>query len=242
MKVGDAKPANFSGGPLLLVGFSFLLIIGFPRLAPDWWYFSIVGWLVLAASWGTSVDVEGWTLRLRYAFGRLAINVPLSEIEDVKVVSRLERAVLIREFPGLYILITASVLFVFLDLLLLPSGLLEGYYLGDIGLIFFGLIYLAVMSLPFSRTNIALLFGVLDLLFAALLMELKMGYVDPVSVLVLGIFGLLFVAEYYRKDYVVITTQRKKYSLMSEEPEAVLRVLLRGRQCSNSLREWRGSG
>ncbi|WP_367883233.1 hypothetical protein [Thermococcus peptonophilus] len=48
MKVGDAKPASFSGGlPLILLGFSFLLIIGFPRLAPDWWYFSIVGWLIL---------------------------------------------------------------------------------------------------------------------------------------------------------------------------------------------------
>ncbi|WP_367883232.1 hypothetical protein [Thermococcus peptonophilus] len=72
--------------------------------------------------------MEGWTLRLKYAFGRLAINVPpLSEIEDVKVVSRLERAVLIREFPGLYVLITASVLFVFLDLLLLPpSGFWRG--------------------------------------------------------------------------------------------------------------------
>ncbi|WP_367883231.1 RNA polymerase sigma factor sigma-70 region 4 domain-containing protein [Thermococcus peptonophilus] len=44
----------------------------------------------------------------------------------------------------------------------------------------------------------------------------------------MGVFGLLFVAEYYRKDYVVITTQRKRYSLMTEEPEAVLRVLIRG--------------
>ncbi|WP_048150184.1 hypothetical protein [Palaeococcus ferrophilus] len=228
MRVEGTKPANFSGLPLILLGFSFLLIIGVPRLAKDWWYISLVGWLFLAASWGTSVEVEGETLRLKYAFGKLTINVPLSEIEDVKVVSKLERAVMIREFPELYVLITASALFVFLDLLLLPSGLLEGYYFGDIGLIFFGVLYLAVMSLPFNRINIAFLFGVLDLFFATLLMKLKMGYVDPVSVLIWGVLGLLFVAEYYRKDYVVITAQRGKYPLMAQKPEVLLKSIIGG--------------
>lgn len=228
MKVDGATPTNFSGLPLILVGLSFALIIGLPRLASDWWYLSIVGWLFLAASWGTSVEVEGETLRLNYAFGKLTINVPLSEIEDVKVVSRLERAVLIREFPGLYVLIAGAVLFAFLDLLLLPSGLLEGYYFGDMGLIFFGLLYLVVMSLPFSRMHLAGMFGVFTIIFVTLLMRIKTGIFDPLPVLFFAIFFPLFVAEYYSKEYVVITAQRRRYCIMAEKPEPVLKTIMGG--------------
>lgn len=204
MKVGDVKFVNFFGGFFFLVGFLFFLIIGFLRFVLDWWYFFIVGWFVFVVLWGILVDVEGWILRFRYVFGRLVINVFFFEIEDVKVVSRFERVVLIREFLGLYILIIVSVLFVFFDFLFFFSGFLEGYYFGDIGLIFFGFIYFVVMFLLFSRINIVFFFGVFDLFFVVFFMELKMGYVDFVFVLVLGIFGFFFVVEYYCKDYVVI--------------------------------------
>jgi hypothetical protein len=227
MKVEGARPANFSGVPLILSGLSFVLIIGIPRIAQDRWYLSIVGWLLLGASWGTSVEVEDGTLKLRYAFDRLTINVPLSGIEDVKVVSRLERAVLVREFPGLYLLIFGIVLFAFADLLLLPSGLLEGFYFGDIGLMFFGLLYLGVMSLPFGRIYVVGLFGVIALALAGLLMKLKTGFVTPAFIVILAVVALIFIADYYSRDYVVIKSQKGKYLIMAEKPEMALQALLR---------------
>ncbi len=224
MKVNDQRPANFSGVPFLLVVLSFVLILLVPGLSERLLPLSLFGWLLLAASWGTSVEIEGEVLRLRYAFGRLSVNIPLPEIVEVKVVSRLERGILVREFPGMFILLASVVVLALADLLLLPEGLLEGYYFGDIALILFGLLYLSALSLPF-RPSLAGILGVLLLALTALLMRLKLGFVNPAFLIIFGIVALLFVSEYYSRDYVVIATSRGKFLVMSQKPEALLSIL-----------------
>ena len=230
MRIEGAKPSNFSGIPLFLLGTSFLLIIVVPRIFDRVWIISLLGWFLLAASWGTSVEVDEGALRLRYAFGKLSLDIPLDEIEELKVVSRLERGTILRETPGVGLLLLGMVLFVVLHLLYSRVSAPDYIYSGDVSILVSGLAVVFLMVTPFGRKGLAiLLFGVS--LIAGLVLT---RYLDMAKSLAFhgvffpAVFLLVILMEHFEGDYVVIKTPGGRYIVRIEKAENLLNALRGG--------------
>ncbi len=225
MKLENVRPMNFSGIPFALVVIAFPLIIILPRAMSEvWWPLWILGWLILSASWGTGVGIDGSLIVLKYVFGKLKIRIPFGEIEEITALSKL----LARYFKWEIALFVICIIYAFFDLITMPRELLKGYYFGDIGLIIFGLFYIFAFILPFSRR---ILVGILAYLFILpILLYQKTGNItgDDISMfMVLAAILGFAILDIYGKDYILIRTKKDVYLLTCRSADNVIKTVLK---------------
>lgn len=229
MKLRDVRPMNFSGIPFVLVVISFTIIIVLPRVTPEnYWPFWIFGWIVLFASWGTGAEVEKDFIVLKYVFGKLKIKIPFSEIEEITTINKLQKGTIAKYFKWEIILFMILVAYALFDLIILPHGLLKGYYFGDIGLIVFGLFYISAFTIPFSKKKIIGIFTYSFVLLAVLMLYLKIGSITADDVLMFIIMAFILTVtiwEVYSVEYVVIRTPRRLYLITAENTEEFIKAL-----------------
>lgn len=231
MRIGSAKPMNFSGVPFAMVVVAFLLIL-VPVRVGKLWQLSIFGWLILFASWGTSVEIKEGVLVLRYFFGKFPVKIKIHEIEEINVINRLERAALVRHFPWMAGLFLTVILYAFVDFIMLPNGMLRGYYYGDVGLIVFGLAYMGAWNLPFRKGLYARLFAVFSIVLGVFLIRVKTGSFEGDDVFFVSMWGFiifLLLEQYYNMDYIIIKTAGRSYLIAVEgKRDEGIRALLEG--------------
>ncbi|ASJ15451.1 hypothetical protein A3L10_10055 [Thermococcus radiotolerans] len=223
MRIKGAVPMNFSGFQLFLAAVGSALILFVPILLGYVWI-SLLGWFFLAASWGTSVEVEGERLKFRYFFGKLCSEVRVAEIRELKTVNRLENAVMAREFPGMFILIVSVIIFAFVEILTPPLvaeyGLNSWFVLEATGLV-----YLGFMVLPFKRETQAFSLVLLPPVLGFLVNRVKPGSIDEFSIFMATFMAFLLLVGYYRTDYIVLKTSRRSYLIAIESRGGAFRVL-----------------
>ncbi len=231
MKLENVRPMNFSGIPFVLVVVAFFLIIILPRvISGEYWPLWILGWVILFASWGTGAEIEGDLIVLKYVFGKLKIRISLSEIEEITTLNKLQKGTIARYFKWEILLLVIFIAYALFDLIILPRGLLRGYYFGDIGIIVFGLFYISVFAVPFSKKWIIVIFTYSLIPLAIFMLYLKTGNItaDDVCVPISTAF-LLTIAlwEAYSVEYVVIRTPKKLYLLTTKSADEIIKALLK---------------
>ena len=225
MKVNGAIPGvSRLQFVLLLAGFA-LFLIG--SLLERFSWVSLIGWLFLAMSWGTSVEIDGKKLRLCYLFGKKAVEVPIEKVWEVKAINRLTLSSLAREFPDFFLLVLSVACFSLFVVLTHPSRDYSGYT----ALFLVSASYLLLLSVPFGWDEIGMLAFAIPLILSILLWLIVPGAVDPMMVFI-GEIGVFFTyASYYSRDYVVLKTTGETYliALNSEVPVDVFLRTLGGR-------------
>ncbi|WP_457754131.1 hypothetical protein [Thermococcus sp.] len=231
MNLENVRPMNFSGIPFVLVVVSFVLLIVLPRvLSRVQGIFFVIGVLCLMASWGTGVEIKGDSIVLKYVFGILKIRIPFSEIEEIAALSKLQKGIIARYFKWEIVLLAMVVVYAFFDLMSLPYGLLKGYYLGDIGLILFGLFYVFAFTVPFFKKRIIQVFAYSLVPFAGLVLYLKTGSITADDVTMLGIMAFvltMIIWDVYNAEYIVIRTPRRLYLLTTRSADELVKSLLK---------------
>ncbi|AHF81183.1 hypothetical protein [Thermococcus paralvinellae] len=233
MKLENVRPMNFSGIPFALVVVAFSLIVILPKavtMPERYWPLWILGWVILFASWGTGAEIEGDSIVLKYVFGKLKIRIPFSEIEEITTLNKLQKGTIAKYFKWEIFLFTIFVIYALFDLIILPRGLLRGYYFGDIGLIIFGLFYISVFTVPFSKKWIIVIFTYSLIPLEVFILHLKTGNItaDDVFVLISTAFVLTVALwEAYSVEYVVIRTPKKLYLLTTKSADEIIKALLK---------------
>ncbi len=228
MRVSGAVPMNFSGAQFFLLCLGISLILFVPIISGHLWV-SLVGWFFLAASWGTSVEVDGDILRLKYFFGRLYSEVKMGDVGEVKVLTRLENGIVAREFPGMPILLLAVIVGTFVGFVFSPSA--RDYGSPSWFVLFAtGFVYIASMILPFKRETQVFSLLVFVPIAGFILDWLEPGFVDSFSIFIATLMSLILLVEYYRKDYVLLKTFKRSYLVAVDEKRAsrFLREMIQG--------------
>lgn len=166
---------------------------------------------------------------LRYFFGKLQVKIPLCDIDEVKVINRLERATLVRHFPWMAALFLTVILYAFVNFIMLPSDMLRGYYYGYMGLFVLGMAYLGAWALPFRKGLYIRLFAVFLIVFGVFLIRIKTGDFEDYDGFLMFTWGFIVflgLEEYYNTDYVLIKSAGKSYLIAVEgERETLLEAI-----------------
>lgn len=217
MKLEGVRPSNFGGIPSLIAILSFVLILGGMEFS-SWWMW-IAGWILIFASWGVSAKIENKTLILKYAFGLLPIKLKGEEIEEILVLNRLERGVLLMYFPRIGIVYIGTLIYALYRYLTFPKSLLPGYYMGVIGFIVFSSSILISMAVPLGKTAHKLLVTSAISIAGAFLLWIKSYEVELVPMIpFLIVLSLWIVYDIDTEDYIVLRTRKGKYLLTSNAP------------------------
>lgn len=228
MRIKHARPMNFSGISSIMTAVAFFLIL-VPMRVWKLWPLTLLGWFLLFASWGTSVEVKEDVLVLRYFFGKLQVKIPLCDIDEVKVINRLERATLVGHFPWMAALFLTVILYAFVNFIMLPSDMLRGYYYGYMGLFVLGMAYLGAWALPFRKGLYIRLFAVFLIVFGVFLIRIKTGDFEDYDGFLMFTWGFIVflgLEEYYNTDYVLIKSAGKSYLIAVEgERETLLEAI-----------------
>ncbi len=236
MKLENVTPMNFSGIPFVFGVIAFSLIVLLPRVMSEaYWPLWILGWLILFASWGTGAEIEGDSIVLKYAFGVLKIKIPFNEIEEIAVLSRLQKGTIAKYFKWEIFLFMSFIVYAIFDLITLPRGLLKGYYFGDIGLIVWGLFYISAFTTPFSKKKIVELLVCILVPLEALALYLKTGSITGDDIFVLmstAIILLIAIPWFYERDYIMIRTKKAVYLLECKNAGKIIKELL-VKRCSH---------
>ncbi|ASJ03895.1 hypothetical protein [Thermococcus barossii] len=223
MKVEGAVPCNISGFQLLLAAAGSVIIVSVPLFRNHTWI-SLLGWFLLAASWGKSVETEGEKLKLSYFFGKLSCEIRIEDIEELKVFNRLEGAVIAKEFPVMLAFVVFVMVFALGEILLYPLAQEYGFN-GWFVLMSTGFVYLAILLLPFSKEHWAFPLVLFPPALAFMLNLLRPGSVDAFSIFTATMLSFLLLVGYYRKDYVLIKTSKRSYLLAVENRKMLFDVL-----------------
>jgi len=228
MKLEGVRPSNFSGIPLLIAILSFVLILGAMELS--YWWMWTVGWILIFASWGVSAKIENKTLILKYAFGLLPIKLKGEDIEEVLVLNRLEKGVLLRHFPGIGITYMGVLVYALYRYFALPENLLPGYYVGVFALIVFSSSILISMAVPLGKTSHKLLVTAAISIAGASLLWIKSHEVElvPTIPFFLIVMALWIVYDMDTEDYIVLKTKKGKYLLTSNAPRDKVEKAIKG--------------
>ncbi|ACS90592.1 MULTISPECIES: hypothetical protein [Thermococcus] len=217
MKLKGIRPSNFGGVPLLIVILAFVFMIGGTELL-SWWML-IIGWVLIFASGGISAEIKNDTLILRYGFGLLPIKLKAEDIEEVLVLNRLEKGVLLRYFPGIGAAYMGMLIYVLCRYFTFPGNLLPGYYFGALGMIVISSSVLISLAIPPGKTRHKLLTAGFIFVVSAFLLGFKVRAVDLIPiVVVLGMIALWTVYDMDIQDYIVLKTRKGKYLLTSNAP------------------------
>jgi len=217
MKIPGARPLNLSGIPFIMVVLAVFLIIILPRCT-EYWQLSFLGWPLIFASWGTSVEVQNDKVILWYAFGKLPVRIKRDEIAEVKILSRLERATVLRHFPGMGFLLIGIIICGLIDFLRLPPEMLEKSGLWDAGLVAGALSYLILLAFPFGKKwrialpPVALTIVLFSLLLSRNTLIDEIGFVVFLWALVL----LMAFVDHYSQEYVLLKSSKGKYLIAIE--------------------------
>lgn len=217
MKLEGVRPSNFSGIPLMIAIFSLVLILGAMELS--YWWMWTVGWILIFASWGVSAKIENKTLVLKYAFGLLPIKLKGDDIDEILILNRVERGVLLRHFPIVGIAYIEALVYASCRYFTFPENLLPGYYLGTLGIIVMSSSVLLSMAVPTGKTRHKLLATVAISIAGAFLLWLKTRKAEMVPMIaVLAMITLLIVYDIDTEDHIVLKTKKGKYLLTSNAP------------------------
>ncbi|USS41527.1 hypothetical protein NF865_05015 [Thermococcus aggregans] len=217
MKLKGIRPSNFGGVPLLIAILAFVFMIGGMELLS--WRMWIIAWVLIFASWGVSAEIKNGTLILRYGFGLLPIKLKAEDIEEVLVLNRLEKGVLLRYFPGIGATYMGMLIYVLYRYFTFPDNLLPGYYFGALGMIVISSSVLISLAIPPGKTRHKLLTAGFIFIVSALLLGFKVRAVDSIPiVVVLGMIALWTVYDMDIQDYIVLKTRKGKYLLTSNAP------------------------
>ncbi|EHR78302.1 hypothetical protein OCC_11719 [Thermococcus litoralis DSM 5473] len=227
MKLEGVRPSNFSGIPLMIAILSLVLILGAMELS--YWWMWTVGWIFIFASWGLSAKIENKTLILKYAFGLLPIKLKGEDIEEVLVLNRLEKGVLLRHFPGIGIAYMGVLVYALYRYFALPENLLPGYYVGVVALIVFSSSILISMAVPLGKTSHKLLITAAISIAGASLLWIKSHEVELIPMIViLAMIALWTVYDIDTEDYIVLKTKKGKYLLTSNAPRDKVEKAIKG--------------
>ncbi|MCO6041747.1 hypothetical protein [Thermococcus alcaliphilus] len=228
MKLEGVRPSNFSGIPLLIAILSFVLILGAMELS--YWWMWTVGWILIFASWGVSAKIENKTLILKYAFGLLPIKLKGEDIEEVLVLNRLEKGVLLRHFPGIGMAYMGVLVYALYRYFALPENLLPGYYVGVVALIVFSSSILISIAVPLGKTSHKLLITAAISIAGASLLWIKSSEVEliPTIPFFLIVMALWIVYDMDTEDYIVLKTKKGKYLLTSNAPRDKVEKAIKG--------------
>lgn len=217
MKISEARPLSLSGIPFLMVVLAVCLILILPRYS-EYWQVSILGWPLIFASWGTSVEVQNDEVILRYAFGKLPVRIKRDEIEEVKILSRLDRATVLRHFPWMGLLLISIIACGLIDFLRLPPEMLEKFGLWDAGLVAGALSYLILLAFPFGKKwHVAIPLAALMIVVIPLILGGKALLVEGAFMVFLWMVVLLtFFIGYYSQEYVLLKSSKGKYLIAIE--------------------------
>ncbi|WP_042699943.1 hypothetical protein [Thermococcus sp. PK] len=217
MKLEGVRPSNFSGIPLMIAIFSLVLILGAMELS--YWWMWTVGWILIFASWGVSAKIENKTLVLKYAFGLLPIKLKGDDIDEILILNRVERGVLLRHFPIVGIAYIEALVYASCRYFTFPENLLLGYYLGALGIIVMSSSVLLSMAVPTGKTRHKLLATVAISIAGAFLLWLKTRKAEMIPMIaVLAMITLLIVYDIDTEDHIVLKTKKGKYLLTSNAP------------------------
>jgi len=217
MKLEGVRPSNFSGIPLMIAIFSLVLILGAMELS--YWWMWTVGWILIFASWGVLVKIENKTLVLKYAFGLLPIKLKGDDIDEILILNRVERGILLRHFPIIGIAYIEALVYASCRYFTFPENLLPGYYLGTLGIIVMSSSVLLSMAVPIGKTRHKLLATVAISIAGAFLLWLKTRKAEMIPMIaVLAMITLWTVYDIDNEDYIVLRTKKGKYLLTSNAP------------------------
>jgi len=217
MKLEGIRPSNFGGVPLLIAILAFVFMIEGIELF-SWWMW-IIGWVLIFASWGISAEIKNDTLILRYVFGLLPIKLKAEDIEEILVLNRLEKGVLLRYFPGIGVAYMGVLIYALYRYLTFPDNLLPGYYFGALGLIVISSSILISLATSLGKTRHKLLTAVVVFIASAFLLWLKVRAVELIPmVVVLVMITLWTVYDIDTQDYIVLKTRKGRYLLTSNAP------------------------
>ena len=218
MKLEGIRPSNFGGVPSLIGILAFVFMIGGIELF-SWWMW-IIGWVLIFASWGISAEIKNDTLILRYVFGLLPIKLKAEDIEEILVLNRLEKGVLLRYFPGIGATYIGVLIYVLYRYFTFPDNLLPGYYFGALGIIVISSSMLISLAIPLGKTRHKLLTAVLVFIVSAFLLWFKVRAAELIPmVVVLVMIALWMVYEIDIQEYIVLKTRKGKYLLISNAPK-----------------------
>ncbi|WP_297467330.1 hypothetical protein [Thermococcus sp.] len=206
---------------LLLIGFTFFLIGPLFKGLP---WVSLLGWLFLAMSWGTSVEADEKGFRFHYLFGKRSIEVPVEEVVELKVINRLTLSSLAREFPSFFLLVLGVACFSLLVLLTHPTRNYSGYT----ALFLVSASYLLLLLLPFEMEELGMLAFAVPIALGLFLWIIAPEATDQMMVLAGEVAVFFTYASHYSRDYIVLKTVRGKYMVAFERSvpvDAFLRTL-----------------
>lgn len=217
MKLEGIRPSNFSGVPALMAISALVMILGGIEFSSLW--MGITGWALIFASWGVSAKIENKTLVLKYAFGLLPIKLRAEDIDEVLILNRVERGVLLRHFPIVGIAYMGALVYASCRYFTFPENLLPGYYLGALGIIVISSSVLLSMAVPTGKTRHKLLATVAISIAGAFLLWLKTRKAEMIPMIaVLAMITLLIVYDIDTEDHIVLKTKKGKYLLTSNAP------------------------
>ncbi|USG99956.1 hypothetical protein K1720_00240 [Thermococcus argininiproducens] len=219
MRLEGIKPSNFSGPALLLVVLAFMIFIlgtlDFLQLK-----FITGAWVLIFASWGISVELEGKTLILKYAFGLLKIKIKWEDIEEILILNKLDRGIFIKYFPEIGILYAGLLIYALYSFFAFPRDLLLGYYMGSIGVIVFSLAILISWSIPFRKSYYRWAGLLFCFSLGIVLIWLKIRSFESMPLFIVWILLASFATlETDSTDYIVLKTRKGRYLLTSNAPK-----------------------
>lgn len=218
MKLEGIRPSSFSGPPLVMFTLSLLILLAGVDLFPTYHSYFWVAWILLFASWGISAEVSGKTLVLKYAFGFLKIRISSEEIEEILILNRLEKGVLLRYAPKIGAVYAGSLIYALYRYFTLPEGLLLGQYLWIVGLIVLSSSMILSMIIPFRKTSYKMFGAVIALLIGSVLLWFKTWTLEWIPWLI-PISMVTLLAVHDSSDYIVLKTRKGKYLLTSNAPK-----------------------
>ena len=226
MRLSRTAPFPVRGIPLVLFVLSiFGITVGtyLYRIIPIPWETIFV--LLLLLSQGFGVEIKDDHLVLLYGFGILKQRVLIDTIEELSLLSRLERGTILKHFKPYTFTWLAIVLWLLFDLFVLKGAGNPIRLYMDLFVIMTFMLFFLSLSVPRNKKGILKWIVLASSIFMFVYPYQEWGSKALFPAFIFALLAIFVVRGFQNSDFILVIADEKSYLLSSEKPELALKLM-----------------